>query len=82
LLACFPSPAGSAAGDAAILRFLESQGYAAERCAAAEPMSVLGQQDVLVTGYLEGVERSRRVETIRRRGGRQRADHTAAQHSP
>jgi hypothetical protein len=53
-------PAGSAAGDAAILRFLESQGYAAERCAAAEPVSVLGQQDVLVTGYLEGVERSPR----------------------
>ena len=37
----FPAtrPAGAAAGDAAILRFLESQGYAAERCAGKSPAS-------------------------------------------
>jgi hypothetical protein len=67
----FPAarPAGAAAGDAAVLDFLAGAGFSAERRAAPQPVSVLDGQDVLVTGYVEAVPRSRRLETIRRLGG-------------
>ncbi len=61
--------AGAAAGDAAILDFLATRGFPAERCAAGEPVSVLDGQDVLVTVYIEAVPRSSRAEAIRRLGG-------------
>ena len=60
---------GAAAGDAAVLDFLAGHGFPAERGAAPEPVSVLDRQDVLVTGYVEGVPRSSRTEAIRRLGG-------------
>jgi len=62
-------PAGAAAGDAAVLDFLAEAGFSAERTAVPQPVSVLDRQDVLVTGYVEAVPRSRRTETIRRLGG-------------
>jgi hypothetical protein len=67
----FPAarPAGAAAGDAAVLDFLAGAGFSAERRAAPHPVSMLDGQDVLVTGYVEAVPRSRRLETIRRLGG-------------
>lgn len=61
--------AGAAAGDAAVLDILAGRGFPAERLAAADPVSVLDQQDVLVTGYVEGVPRGGRAEAIRRLGG-------------
>jgi Ser/Thr protein kinase RdoA (MazF antagonist) len=42
-------------GDVAVLRFLEQQGVPAERCAHAEPVSMLEDQVVLVTEHVEGV---------------------------
>ena len=41
--------------DAAVLQFLEQQGFPAERCADAHPVSVLGGRGILVTEYIEGV---------------------------
>jgi Ser/Thr protein kinase RdoA (MazF antagonist) len=41
-------------GDAHILQFLEQQGFPAERCADAEPISILYDRGVLVTEYIEG----------------------------
>ena len=60
---------GAAAGDATVLDFLAGHGFPAERAAAPDPVSVLDRQDVLVTGYVEGVPRSGRTEAIRRLGG-------------
>src|SRR5271165_119551 len=61
--------AGAAAGDAAVLDFLATSGFPAERTAAPNPVSVLDGQDVLVTGYVEAVPRSGRSEAVRRLGG-------------
>jgi len=61
--------AGAAAGDAAILDLLAGCEFAAERCATAEPVTMLDGQQVLVTGYVEAVPRSRRAERIRSLGG-------------
>ncbi len=41
--------------DAAVLQFLEQQGFPAERCADAQPVSTLGGRGLLVTEYIEGV---------------------------
>jgi hypothetical protein len=67
----FPAaPAGrGAAGDAAVLEYRAGHGYRAERLAADEPVSRLGDRSVLVTGYVPGVPRAKRAETIRRLGG-------------
>jgi len=43
-----------AAGDAEVLRFLEGQGFPAERVAHAVPVSSLGGQAVLVTEFVKG----------------------------
>lgn len=43
-----------AEGDAAILQFLEQQGFPAERCADAEPVSALYGRGILVTEYIKG----------------------------
>lgn len=52
----FPSdrPLADAEGDAAILRFLEAQGFPAERCVA--DVSVHEEQGVLVTGFIKGIK--------------------------
>lgn len=62
-------PAGAAVGDAAILDFLATSGFPAERPAAPNPVSVLDHQDVLVTGYVEAVPGNSRAEAVRRLGG-------------
>jgi hypothetical protein len=51
----FPAlrPPDGATGDAAILRALEHAGFPAERCAAEQPVSALGEQTVLVTELVE-----------------------------
>lgn len=52
----FPAarPLEQVEGDAAILQFLEAQGYPAERCACPEPVSVHAGQGVLVTELVPG----------------------------
>jgi len=52
----FPSsrPVEAVAGDAEILRALESAGFPAERCADAQPVSRLDGQGVLVTELVDG----------------------------
>jgi Ser/Thr protein kinase RdoA (MazF antagonist) len=47
-------PRAGVEGDAAILRFLERQGYPAERPAADDPVSDLDGSAVLVTRFVEG----------------------------
>ena len=42
-------------GDAAVLQFLEQQGFPAERCADARPASFVMGRAFLVTQYIEGV---------------------------
>jgi Ser/Thr protein kinase RdoA (MazF antagonist) len=49
-------PRAGVEGDAAILRFLERQGYPAERLAVDDPVSDLEGSAVLVTRFVEGVE--------------------------
>jgi len=44
----------AASGDAEILAFLEEHGFPAERLAAAEPISDLARQPVLVTKWIDG----------------------------
>lgn len=41
-------------GDAAVLRFLDEQGFPAERCACPEPTSVHSGQGVLLTELVPG----------------------------
>ncbi len=67
----FPAerPHEQASGDAEALRYLAQAGYPAERCAAAEPVSVLEGQSVLVTGFVQDVPRAGRREAIRAAGG-------------
>jgi Ser/Thr protein kinase RdoA (MazF antagonist) len=62
-------PAGAAAGDADVLRFLADHDFPAERGATAEPVSVLDGHDVLVTEFVEGVPRLERRAAIRDAGG-------------
>src|SRR6185437_12337262 len=47
-------PVARTEADAEVLRFLERQEVPAERCAHAEPVSVLDGRAVLVTGYVPG----------------------------
>lgn len=56
-------------GDAAVLEWLAAQQYPAERCAAPEPVSVLGDSSVLVTEAVPSVPRARRREAIKDAGG-------------
>jgi Ser/Thr protein kinase RdoA (MazF antagonist) len=49
-------PRAGAEGDAAILRFLEGQGYPAERLAVDDAVSDFDGSAVLVTRFIEGVE--------------------------
>lgn len=70
----FPAarPAAAAQGDAEILQQLATVGYPAERPAAAEPLSVIYDQSVLVTGHVDGVPRMQRRDAIRAAGGLRR----------
>jgi catechol 2,3-dioxygenase-like lactoylglutathione lyase family enzyme len=61
--------AEAVAGDAAILRYLAARGFPAERCAADEPVSVLGGRAVLVTEWASPVPRHQRRDAIRAAGG-------------
>lgn len=55
--------------DAALLGYLEQQGFAAERCADAHPVSTLASRGVLVTRYIEGTAPDRLdVRTLRAAG--------------
>lgn len=47
-------PSAGVEGDAAILRFLESQGYPAERLAVVDAVSTLDGASVVVTGFVDG----------------------------
>lgn len=49
-------PRSGVEGDAAILRFLERQGYPAERLAADDPVSDFDGSAVLVTRFIEGTQ--------------------------
>jgi Ser/Thr protein kinase RdoA (MazF antagonist) len=49
-------PQAGAEGDAAILRFLERQGYPAERLAVDDAVSDFGGSAVLVTRFVDGVQ--------------------------
>lgn len=62
-------PLAAAQGDAAILTWLAAQGYPAERCADPEPVSVLGDETVLVTEVVAAVPRAERRATIKDAGG-------------
>lgn len=57
------------AGDADVLRWLEAEGYPAERCADAEPVSRLGESSVLVTEGVRSVPRAERRPAIKDAGG-------------
>jgi Ser/Thr protein kinase RdoA (MazF antagonist) len=59
----------AAAGDAEILAYLAAHDFPAERCATAEPVSVLDGRAVLVTEWAEPVPRQQRREAIRAAGG-------------
>jgi Ser/Thr protein kinase RdoA (MazF antagonist) len=61
-------PVARVGEDAEVLRFLERQGFPAERCAAAEPVSTLGGRAVLVTGYVAGTRPPRTPANRRRLG--------------
>jgi Ser/Thr protein kinase RdoA (MazF antagonist) len=52
-------------GDAALLHFLENQGFPAERCAMASPVSVLYGRPILVTECIEGTTASFSERTLR-----------------
>ena len=67
----FPAerPLEAVEGDAEILRWLADEGYPAERCAAADPVSVLEDRPVLVTEAVAGVPRSQRRSAIKDAGG-------------
>jgi len=67
----FPAerPIEQTLGDAAILRFLAELDYPAERCATAEPVSILEGQSLLVTELVPGVPRTDRRVAIRNAGG-------------
>jgi len=48
-------PRAGVEGDAAVLRFLERQGYPAERCAVDDAVSTFDGSSVLVTQYVTGL---------------------------
>lgn len=56
-------------GDAAILRWLASHDYPAERCADDDPVSRLGDHTVVVTEAVAAVPRADRRQTIKDAGG-------------
>jgi Ser/Thr protein kinase RdoA (MazF antagonist) len=62
-------PLAAVEGDAEILSWLAGEGYPAERCASADPVSVLDGCGVLVTEAVGGVPRSQRRNTIKDAGG-------------
>jgi Ser/Thr protein kinase RdoA (MazF antagonist) len=66
----FPAkrPLAQVEGDAAILQFLEQQGFPAERCADAQPVSVLHGRGILVTTYIEGNAADADGRTLRAAG--------------
>ncbi len=66
----FPAarPIEAVEGDAEVLRFLEQQGFAAERCAHPEPVSTLDGQGVLVSGHVDGAKPDGGVGTLRTLG--------------
>jgi Ser/Thr protein kinase RdoA (MazF antagonist) len=49
-----PVPQAQVRGDAAVLHYLESIGFPAERCALESPVSTLKRQGVLVTEFIDG----------------------------
>jgi Ser/Thr protein kinase RdoA (MazF antagonist) len=55
--------------DAQVLRFLERQGFPAERCARPSPVTQFDGRAVLVTGYLPGKHPSGSPAVWRRLGG-------------
>lgn len=61
-------PLARTEADAEVLRFLERQGFPAERCAHAEPVSVLDGRAVLVTEFVPG-RRPPGSPAVRRRLG-------------
>jgi Ser/Thr protein kinase RdoA (MazF antagonist) len=61
-------PPARTEADAEVLRFLERQGFPAERCAHPEPVSVLDGRAVLVTDFVPG-QRPPGSPAIRRRLG-------------
>jgi Ser/Thr protein kinase RdoA (MazF antagonist) len=61
-------PAARTEADAEVLRFLERQGFPAERCADPEPVSVLDGRAVLVTEYVPGKRPPSSPATRRRLG--------------
>jgi Ser/Thr protein kinase RdoA (MazF antagonist) len=61
--------AEAVAGDAAILRYLATDGFPAERCAADEPVSILDGRSVLVTEWAGPVPGQQRRDAIRAAGG-------------
>jgi Ser/Thr protein kinase RdoA (MazF antagonist) len=62
-------PLAAVEGDAAVLRWLAEQGYPAERCAVADPVSSLGDCTVLVTEAVAAVPRAKRRQAIKDAGG-------------
>jgi len=62
-------PAERTEADAQVLRFLERQGFPAERCAHPEPVSMLDGRAVLVTEYVPGQRPPSTPATRRRLGG-------------
>jgi Ser/Thr protein kinase RdoA (MazF antagonist) len=65
-------PVAAAEEDGAVLRFLAGHDFPAERPAAAEAVSVLEGQGLLVTEQVSSVPRSERSQTIRDLGGLRR----------
>jgi Ser/Thr protein kinase RdoA (MazF antagonist) len=67
----FPAerPPEQTRGDAKLLEFLAEVGYPAERCAAADAVSFLEGQALLVTEFVPPVARAERREAIRAAGG-------------
>jgi Ser/Thr protein kinase RdoA (MazF antagonist) len=55
--------------DARILRFLEQQGFPAERCADVSPVSVLYGRAILVTDAIEGTAAEANLSTLKAFGG-------------
>jgi len=51
-------------GDAEILRFLEDNGFPAERCANSDPVTAPRGRGVFATDYLEGVMPERSEQTL------------------
>jgi Ser/Thr protein kinase RdoA (MazF antagonist) len=62
-------PLAEVEGDAEILRWLEREGYPAERCAHEEPVSKFRDQAVLVTEAVGGVRPAERRKAIKDAGG-------------